>query len=512
PCVTEPCGYAQPFIYESLERMQAHPSAKGEGTTSHDYYALAVTLLYILHGPNHFAGITPESLMFFVLKEGAYNTLMRDKEVPEIFYDFLRGVMTQSQEERWGEKQLKAWLGGKRYNVLPPPPPADAVRPFEYKEILVNNRRELAHLFAADWTNMLTAIQGSTLTHWVTVSLRNKELAEIIARLCRSALEAAGKNEAQMMEMLSNIVLLLDPLGPIRIRQFSFHVEGIDTAFAEMFEHKSQVELQYLAKFVETNMVNYWLNVQTRRKPDYELSEYMNQMVQRLDRMRSYIRNGGMGFGLERLLYDLNQGMACQSELFANRYVQSLPQLLRELDRLAPGIEGDEIMDRHIAAFITSKLGIHNEIRLNDLSSIPMLATSRVMVALYLLSMVQERVEPMRLPGLTHWFAIRLLPLMDNIHSKTLRSRMKSMLASMAPLGLTQKMADLMITADYAEADTGGFEKALATYRKNAAQIVSLKQPERLERDTHRMGLNMATMLAYAGLLFSVFYIIRAFS
>ncbi len=512
PCVTEPCGYNQPFVYESLERMQSHPAAKGEGSTAHDYYALAVTLLSILHGPDHFHGISREALMFHIVKNGAYHTLMRDREVPEIFYDFLRGTLTQSPEERWGEKQLRAWLGGKRYNVLPPPPPADAVRPFEFKDILVNNRRELAHLFSADWVGMLTAIVGPQLSHWVTVSLRNKELAETIARLCRSAIDAVGKNEIMCGEMLMNIVLLLDPIGPLRIRQVAFQVEGIDTAFAEMYAQKNTLELQFIAKFIETNMMNYWVTMQEKRRPDIAIPDRVNDLAARADRLRSCIRNSGFGFGLERVLYDLNPTMPCLSELFENKYVRTLPQLLKQMDKLATTIEGDDIMDRHIAAFIASKLHIQNEIRLNELSTIPALATSRNMVALYLLSMVQERVEPMRLPGLTHWFAIRLLPLMDSIHSRTLRQKMKAMIGNMAPLGLTQKMADLMITADYAEADSNGFERALATYRKNAVEIVSLKQPERLERDANRMGLNMATMLAYAGRMFSLLYIVKGFT
>lgn len=512
PCVSGPSGYSQPYCFESLERLQAHPCGKGEGSVSQDYYALAVTLLYILHGAEHFAYFTHESLALRVLKEGAYNTLMRDREVPEIFYDFLRGTLTQNPEERWGEKQLKSWLAGKRYNVLPPPPPTEAVRPFEFKEMPVSNRRELAHLFASDWGAMLGSLHNSALSHWVTVSLRNKELAEMIAKLVKSALELHGKNDTQVAEILSNIVLLLDQLGPLRIRQLSMNVEGIDTMTAEMYQQNAASELQFLAKFVETNMINYWITLQTKRQPDFHLDDRLNDLVHRLDRLRNCIRNSGYGFGLERMLYDLNPDLPCQSPLFDNRYVRTLPQLLRALDRVAPGLEGDEIIDRHVAAFIASKLQIQNEIRLNDLASMPMLATSRIMIALYLLATVQERVEPMRLPGLTHWFAVRLLPMMDSIHSKTLRQKMKSMLVNITPLGLTQKLAELMINADYAAADSGGFEKALETYRKNALEITKLKQPERLEYETHRMGLNLATTLAYAGLIFSVLYIIKGFT
>lgn len=512
PCISGPCGFNQPFYFESVERIQSHPSAKGEGSTAHDYYALAVTLLYILHGPDHFAHFTRENLTMRILKEGAYHVLMRDMEVPEIFYDFLRGTLTQSPEDRWGEKQLKSWLGGKRFNVLPPPPPSEAVRPYEYHDIMVNNRRELAHLFTLDWNAMIGSIHNSQLSHWVTVSLRNKELAEMIARLCKGALEVYGKNDVQASEMLSNIVLLLDQLGPIRIRQTAFHVEAIDAMVIQMYQEKSVVELQFLAKFVETNMINYWLTMQSKRKPDFDINDRFNELVHRLERLRGYMRNSGHGFGIERMIYDLNPDMPCISPLLEARHVNSLPQLLRALDHKCLNLDGDEIIDRHISAYVASKLQIHNEIRLLELSSIPTLATNRVMLALYLLAIVQDRVDNMRLTGLSHWFAIQLMPLMDTIHSKSLRQKMKSMLVNVAPLGHLPKLADLLISADYAAADSQGFEKAVNTYRKNAAEIISLKQPERLERETHRMGLNLATMLAYGGLVFSVLYIIRELS
>jgi hypothetical protein len=192
--------------------------------------------------------------------------------------------------------------------------------------------------------------------------------------------------------------------------------------------------------------------------------------------------------------------------------VKTLPMLLKQLDRLAPMIDGEEIMDKHMAAFIASKLLIQNEIRLDALSSIPELSVNRNMIALYLIGLTQHRVEPMRLPGLTHWFALRLLPVMDSIRSKTLRQKMKTLLANLAPMGLTQKMSDLLIMADYVDADCNGFETALETYRINAAEIVKLKRPEYLERETSRMGLNMARILAYAGLGFSLFYIVRGIS
>lgn len=511
PCVSEPAGFSQPFIYESVERIQAMPAAKGEGSTAQDYYALAVTLLYILHGPGHFSVFNEESLVRALLRQGAYNALMLEKEVPEVFYDFFRGALTIGVEERWNSRQIAPWLAGKRYNVLPPPPPMDAVRPFEFGEQQANTRRELAHMFSKDWEHMVAALHNNQLSHWVSVSLRNKELSDVVSRLSRTAYDLSSKNEAQTSEALMNIVMLLDPYGPIRIKHLSMHIDGLDTLCANLYLNKANAELQILAKFIEANMVNYWLDLQNRiHKTGFEMPTAVNNINIRLDRLRGCIRNTGYGFGLERILYDLNPELPCVSPLLSNKYVTTLTNLLLQLDRAAPGLSDEEDpIDRHIAAFIASKLSIQHEIRLHDLAAVPALAASRTLTALYLLGMAQERADPVRLPGLTHWLVLRIIPMLSHIHSRTLREKLKAALMSYAPLGYLPRIAELLVTARHVADDHAAFQKALLTFHENAFAIESFQKAENIEYDSVRLGFNIARMVAYICMLGSFFLVMR---
>ena len=153
PCVAAPCGFSQPFYYEPLERMQAMPGGKGEGTTAQDYYALAVVTLYALFGPQHFAHLTPDYLIRLILREGASDALTRQRDMPEIFQDFFRGMLCPNSADRWNWNEIKPWIGGKRYNVLSPAP-VEAMRPFEFGEIQAMTRRELVHILVTDWDKM----------------------------------------------------------------------------------------------------------------------------------------------------------------------------------------------------------------------------------------------------------------------------------------------------------------------------------------------------------------------
>ncbi len=133
------------------------------------------------------------------MREGVYNALTGQKEMPEMFYDFFRGMLSQASKDRWNYRFLKPWLEGKRYNVLPPPQPQEAIRPFEFGGQLANTRRELAHILSMDWDKMAEPVGGGQITQWIAVSLRNKDLVEKVTRISRSAGEACmqKRNAAQ---------------------------------------------------------------------------------------------------------------------------------------------------------------------------------------------------------------------------------------------------------------------------------------------------------------------------
>jgi len=510
PCVAEPCGYSQPFYCEPLERMLALPGAKGEGSPAHDYYALAIVVLYILHGAKHFTSMTADSLARSIFREGVYNALTGQKEMPEMFYDFFRGMLSQNDKDRWSYRFIKPWLEGKRYNVLSPPPPVEAIRPFEFGGALANTRRELAYLFCTDWDKMADPVRSGKLGQWIAVSLRNKDLVEKVTRISRSIVELGFKNEVQLNEQLMHVILLLDPNGPIRMKNLSLYIDGIDSLCAELYANKAHQELHLLAKFIEFNMGNYWLELQRKAIQNYTVPTTINTILMKLERLRTTMRYGGLGFGLERMLYELNPEMPCLSPLLRQWHILTLPQLLIRLDRLAPNLsKDDEPLDRHMAAFLASRLGIMHEIRLHDLASSPSLANNRAIIALHLLSLAQQKSGDMQLPGLTHWLVLRILPALDAIHSRSLKRKLKGMLMEQAKAGYTQLLADLVVTSNYASADQTSFHQAWSLYLTNESKIGGYRKGSRIDQESIRFGFIIGKAIAYGAFLLCLFNAFR---
>ncbi len=511
-CLTEPCGFSQPFYYEPVERMQALPAGKGEGDAKQDYYALAVVILHIIYGMNHFSGLAQEELVKSILKRGAFDALTLNKDMPEVFYDFFRGMLSHHTHDRWNYRYLRAWLDGKRYNLMPIPPPQEAIRPFELNDDFAYTRREVANLFFKHWDEVPEVFVNGHLSTWVAISLRNKELNEYVIRTAKTLNAPGKKNDNYLHEQIMRAIIVFDPAGPIRIDKLSFHLDGINTLFAQMMLTKSDKELQQLMQFIELSMFHFVIdqkNKDQEKREDGE-GEAVDALFVKLDRMRSIIRNTGIGFGTERIFYDLNTGIRCLSPLLAGKYVASLSSMLKALDKLAPNLFADnDPIDRHIAAFIASHLGVQHEIHLVSLDVQPTLSKNKAVIALKLLSSAQYRAKIAYLPGLSHWLAIRILPLLDVIRSNTMKKKLITMLASAARSGNISKIAEVIIESGYAQVEVSAFQQASRAFRQNANDILFYKRREMIEVRSKHLGARMVHYIALLGLLISVIVSVR---
>jgi len=504
-CISEPCGYSQPFYFESIERLQTSPAGQGEGNISQDYYALAILTLYMLYGPNHFNGLSEEMLTRRILHEGAYNTLLRNREPPEAFNDLLRGLLSGNINERWNFRNLKQWIDGKRSNIMLPTLPSESLRPFEFAGTQCSTKKELAHVLYKNWPLMQEMMHTDQLIQWVTVSLRNKELAETLKRIKRVVIETSVKNEIQISEQLMRMLLLFDPAGPIRINNLCFNLDGIHSLYVELYNNKAINELKLLNKFIEHSMSNHWMDMQSYSQ-DSAMPESINATNLKLDRLRLFIRNTGPGFGNERTIYELNPEMPCLSPLFYKRHADNVLAVLTYLDRMASRLfKEQDPLDPHIAAFIANRLGVLHDIKLHELIPHPSLATDSSMLALKLISMAQSKCGDVQFPGLCHWLALRILPRLNIIKSKSLRSRLKALMVERAKTGYTQLMAELVLHSNYPTIDLSGFGRASQTYRHNIEMMAHYRKEEVIESHSVRLGHMVATFFAYLVFILAIY-------
>ncbi len=145
-----------------------------------------------------------------------------------------------------------------------------------------------------------------------------------------------------------------------------------------------------------------------------------------LQQVRPFVRSTVFGSGPERCLYDLNPDLPCQSPRLLPLHITSLHDMLLALDRYAVSHGATEdVLTRHDAAYIASKLELRTDPKVPMLLGHPALASDPHLISLYLIISAARKADLRVLPGLAHWLAVRIAPLFEKIHNRTFRESLR---------------------------------------------------------------------------------------
>jgi hypothetical protein len=192
--------------------------------------------------------------------------------------------------------------------------------------------------------------------------------------------------------------------------------------------------------------------------------------------------------------------------------VTELAELLQALDTIAPQRGPVEFcMDRHIAAFIASKLDISKEIRIHELDGLPELSKNPKLIALKLLMRAQHKAGEHPLKGLSYWVASQLFGLLDHIHKRTLRHKLQATLRDAASKGLLQTIAGIMLNSQLFRTDHEEFQQAVADYATRGIHIKENKNHVYLSRHSRIAGRGIAQTVAYGICLTTIYITLRSY-
>ena len=490
-CLSAPCGTLSHYLYEPLERLMATPLGRGEASEKGDVYSLGILAYELMYGLDKIKAIPRETFIERAINLGSYHVFASNREFSDMFQDFFRGILNENPAERWGLEQVQQWLGGKRFNMIAPSAPKEASRPIDFVGESFFSRRLLANALHTHWRESLKEIKNLRIDRWVEMSLHRPELAEKLDRSLRIA--GHGSTDAQLNDMLTRVVTILDPTGPLRSRELALRPDGIGPTLAEVVHHNSSAELVQLQSFIENDFGNFWTE-----QADSNKTPEMSTTIWRLQRTRPYMKSKALGFGLERTLYELNPGLCCQSPLVKPYHVMSSLDMLKTLDAMASRFGSEtSLVDRHIAAFMACRMDMGKEIRIHDLASIPALADNQELLMLKLLAKAQQKHSRLQLVGLCTWAAMRIEKLIDQIHNRIIRKRLKLQLKKYAQTGNLFEVMSAIINTDVSFHDQDGFAKAIALHQINQDRIDRLKNEEILEFKAKKAGGKMAMIISW---------------
>lgn len=501
-CVTTAPGIGQPLVFESLERAQAQPYARGTGTILDDMYALGVTVLFLILGRHPVKGVDDATILRLRLERGSFSTLVGDSKLPPGHVELLRGLLHDDPRQRWNAYDLEQWAGGQR---LSPKQSEFNKRASRGLVFCGKEYWQIRPLIPALWANVPEAmklIDGGELDRWLRRSMGDEERADRVQD-AMTVLKNSGRTAFYDDQMVTMASIALDPNAPIGYRGQVVLPTGVGGGLAEAM--RSGGNLQIMAEIISNQFVGFWVNQQVAGKTD------LVPLAQAYERMRGFVERTSYGSGLERVVYELNPTQACLSPLLRGQNVITAKDFLGALEKAATQPNRPtEPFDRHIAAWAVTKDRSCDYLLRSVNAASNGLAKALAILNLY--AEWQARHGPDRLVAVTGWFVVLLEPLTRRYFNRQTRDAVAAALQQAAASGKLNDLVNLLDNPQMVERDKQSFTAARQVYRATLQQMAVLERHKKYHAEVARTyGRPTATYIAWVlSAIVIIFTIMRA--
>jgi len=488
-CVSGPPAAAQPIAFETIENSLAHPMGRGAGMPGDDLYALGLTLAMLLLGRDPVAGVPDDELISAKIARGSVAALLTGTNLPTRMLEPVRGLLADDPRERWTLQDLGIWLTSRRVPLRQLPPQKRAARPFEFEGEGHITARPLARAFAKSPVAAVKPIRSGDLEAWLARSLGDADAAAQIARAVEGS---ESGNPASEAHLVARVAMVLDPAAPLRYGDLAASLDGLGPALAATFRSGSAATA--IADAIMTRLAQFWISVQGPLRPE------QMPILKAFDRLRLLLEDRRFGFGLARILYELNPGLHCLSPALEREHVMDGAAVIPALERAATeGRLGEPLIDRHLAAFVAARCKAAGTDWLDQLASPK--PEARILGTLSILAYLEGLARGKAGPALAQRVERELPPAIERLHGRTRRMTLRATLSRLAAEG--QLGAMLAAVADPVEIarDEAEFRAARAEQASIRAELAALAsaaaaRPERAADLGGTMSFALASALA----------------
>jgi hypothetical protein len=382
---------------------------------------------------------------------------------------------------------------GQYFNPVLPSLPQRATRPFRLGGGEHMSRPATAHALANNWDEALSVDDNGTLESWLKRGFNDEKVAEPLHQI-RGLSMSYGPSAGAKHRMVSRLIQFMGGSLPISYKSIRVNASALGTMLASVIDQPT-VRTEFV-EMLRGRLPQGWVDHQPK------LTSELAAIRRMLDGIEKVIERPGPGYSVERVLYELDAGMPCRSELIGDYYVTSLKDLLPAIDAALPGAEaGTMPIDRHIAAFAAAKLARPVERELTLLANTADQIGYRMGI-LRLLAAVQRQHPNNDLPRLAETMLELLKPVVESFHKIQTRSELRNKLEQLAAYSDFAQMADLLDDdGTYRRVDVQSFEQAQKNYAEleQEAQWLEgggLTNPERIQASARVSAAITAAFLA----------------
>jgi eukaryotic-like serine/threonine-protein kinase len=495
-CLAEPAGLMQPDIYEPLEHIQAPPDVRGNGTMASDMYALAIIALDVMNVLGSRKQLTREQLLSVLLTRGSYNSfVLQEQMMPLSVVDFLRGVLIETPSERWKPDHIMLAAGGKQFNLIAPNIPQDSKRTQSFEGVEHTTMRALAYAFRASPDAACNTLRDPKFIKWLETIPYQAETKDRMEKVSQR-MRRITASSAQRHELLARAISILDPDGPIRYKELSVHPSHLPLFLCQLMRSADMNQRSLLQELLTADLIVFWRELRP---------SHFHSLGWDPEAIRSVLRFHSLGFGIERLMYEMNPAMSCLSQDYLPYYATNAKTLLQILDSTAMQHEQSPFLDRHIMAFISARAGIRKEVPMKEYKDYPEIANHLELKSIIMLAVIQEKTKAGALHGLSCRASLVIIECIEAFRSRDVRASLSRDMKIALPKGSLGLLVRILQNKDYLNKDTMGYQVAAVQFRKNASTLIHLRDKRSMSTKALKRGLSVAFLISLM-ILFGVSY------
>lgn len=495
-----PAHFHQPVSFASIELGQAWPAGRGAGSIADDIYALAVTVLTLIYGEDPAGGRDDASLLAEKIERGSFAALTGHRRLPAVLREPLRGMLDDRTEQRWTLADLSAWLSDRRLKTPGHLQSDRAQRTLTLGGIQFHHTRPLSHHIATGWDRLRLEEKGHEILTWARRGLGDDSVGDaVLMAMEQSERNAQGGDGTINPAFAARLAMALDRRAPVRYRGVCAHLDGFGPLLAV---HGGETES---VRAIGEAMVGDLAQFRHRSTNDDGRERGPLMRVHSL--MTRYLKNPGIGYGIERCLYELNPLQYCRSPLVAKYKVMQIEDLLPALEKISGGGAKGPPFDRHIAAFVAARLRVELQSMLT-MASDPKDPERAALGMLGVLGTLQAQMGRKAYPGLTRWIGDYLQPVVESFRHRMWREKVENELPALIDRGDVTALYIYLSNGEVRQRDRNGYANAVAEYARLSTEISFLKSfgfndPRRTEEYGRQISCGLTGLLSAVAMILS---------
>jgi hypothetical protein len=305
-------------------------------------------------------------------------------------------------------------------------------------------------------------LRSGIVSQWLRRDLGDAALAAQIEELVRARVTDTHPHAMSDPLLVMQVVTIINPRMPLCWRGVLLWPNGLPTLVAEAMGGVRDM-MVVVEELLTTDIVSRWSSMEAREGRGANFN-----LPQEAFTHRHALVSHHPG-SLARMFYALNPALPCQARQVEDRWVTSMPELMRQLERTAPDSD-TSLIDISLAAFIACKAERRIEPMVTELLQTKGPRQFRIR-ELELMRELQTRHHPAPMPRLAKWMAERIRPELEAWQNRPRREALAAQLADVAKTGSLPRLLMLMQDPAGLAADAARAEGARAELRRVEAEL-----------------------------------------